>query len=225
MADLREPIETGSPDPFQYMHPTMRRNFGMWKYHTHPQPGVLLHVADHGDKLWTVKAGTQRILDVFSMRTLCDIADNYSDGFIRFTIRSNPEFYVTEESRVQPLIDALEGAGFVYTIEGQPLENIYYLLSGHAEAELPDGSTVKVPQGNVIGEVSYRLQCPASATVTGSESCMSLRWNQQELREMCSKHINIKRAVDNVLSSHMARKLSDSTDDRQATDKPVVEAG
>ena len=38
MADIREPIETGSPDPFQYMHPTMRRNFGMWKYHTHPQP-------------------------------------------------------------------------------------------------------------------------------------------------------------------------------------------
>ena len=41
---LREPIETGCPDPFQYMHPTMRRNFGLWKYHEHPQPGVLLHL-------------------------------------------------------------------------------------------------------------------------------------------------------------------------------------
>ena len=31
--EMREPIETGCPDPFQYMHPVMRRNFGMWAYH------------------------------------------------------------------------------------------------------------------------------------------------------------------------------------------------
>ena len=26
----RSPIETGAPDGFQYMHPTMRKNFGQW---------------------------------------------------------------------------------------------------------------------------------------------------------------------------------------------------
>ncbi len=41
MAAMREPIETGCPDPWQYMHPVMRKNFGMWKYHEHPRPGVL----------------------------------------------------------------------------------------------------------------------------------------------------------------------------------------
>jgi len=76
--EMREPIESGCPDPFQYMHPTMRRNFGMWAYHEHPRPGVLLHVAKNGDKLWTVKAGTQRILDLFTLRKLCDIAAAYS---------------------------------------------------------------------------------------------------------------------------------------------------
>jgi len=110
--EMREPIETGCPDPFQYMHPSMRRNFGQWAYHEHPAPGVLLHVAKNGDKLWTIKAGTQRILDVFTLRNLCDIADEYSDGHIRFTIRSNPEFFVTDESRVQPLVDKLEAEGF-----------------------------------------------------------------------------------------------------------------
>jgi CRP-like cAMP-binding protein len=119
----------------------------------------------------------------------------------------------------------LEATGFVYTIEGQPLSDIYYLLSGRAEAELPDGSSVTVPQGNVIGEVSYRLQCPASATVTGSESCMSLRWNQDELRALCAQHTNIKRAVDTVLSSHMARKLSESSEDRESSDSAVIETG
>ena len=40
MADMREPIESGCPDGFQYMHPAMRKNFGQWKYHDDPQPGV-----------------------------------------------------------------------------------------------------------------------------------------------------------------------------------------
>ncbi len=119
----------------------------------------------------------------------------------------------------------LEAKGFVYTVEGQVLEDIYYLISGEAEAELPDGTTVTVPHGNVIGEVSFRLQCPASATVTGLNSCMCLRWNQNKLRDLCASNINIKRAVDNVLSSHMARKLSNSTEDMPATDTAVVEPG
>jgi len=119
----------------------------------------------------------------------------------------------------------LEAPGFVYTVAGKPLSDIYYLISGRADAALPDGNTVTVPQGNVIGEVSYRLECPASATVTSTESCMCLRWNQEELRSLCKKTLNIKRAVDNVLSSHMARKLSESTDEFDIQNSPIVEQG
>ena len=89
----RSPIESGCPDAFQYMHPTMRRNFGQWKYHEHPRPGVLGHVAYSGEEIWTVRCGTQRILDVFTLRKLCDIGDEHADGFIHFTsyyIRFHP---------------------------------------------------------------------------------------------------------------------------------------
>ena len=111
--EMREPIETGCPDPFQYMHPVMRRNFGMWAYHEHPRPGVLLHVAKNGDKVWTVRVGTQRILDVFTLRKLCDIGDTLGEGYVHFTIRSNIEYMVTDEAKVQPLIDAVEKEGFI----------------------------------------------------------------------------------------------------------------
>ncbi len=110
--EMREPIESGCPDGFQYMHPTMRRNFGLWDYHEDPQPGVMVHVAKNGDKIWTVKAGTQRILDVFTLRDLMDIADEYADGYVRFTIRSNIEFYVDDEAKVQPLVDKLKDKGY-----------------------------------------------------------------------------------------------------------------
>jgi len=119
----------------------------------------------------------------------------------------------------------LTAPGFVYTVEGQMLQDIYYLISGRAEAELAGGDTVKISQGNVIGEVSYRLRCPASATVTSTESSMCLHWKQDELRTLCKKDEKIKRAVDNVLSSHMARKLSVSLDEAEPQETPVVESG
>ena len=29
--NMREAIESGVPDPFPYMHPLMRKNYGQWK--------------------------------------------------------------------------------------------------------------------------------------------------------------------------------------------------
>ncbi len=109
----RPPIETGCPDSFQYMHPVMRRNYGQWAYHEDPRPGVLKHVAHSGDAIWTVRVGTQRILDVITLNLLCDIGDKYADGYVRFTIRSNIEYMVDQESKVGPLIVELEKNGFV----------------------------------------------------------------------------------------------------------------
>ena len=84
----RRPDEVGVPDPFQYMHPVMKANYGNWDWHERPRPGVLRHVAKSGDVIYTVRAGTQRQMDVFTIRKLADIGDDYADGHIRFTTRS-----------------------------------------------------------------------------------------------------------------------------------------
>ena len=108
----RRPDETGVPDPFPYMHPTLKANYGNWAWHDRPRPGVLHHVAHSGDEVWTVRAGTQRQMDLGTIRKLCDIADNYADGFIRFTTRSNAEFMCAKSEQTGPLIEALNDAGF-----------------------------------------------------------------------------------------------------------------
>ena len=112
MAEVRHPIESGVPDAFQYMHPTLRKNYGQWSWHDRPRPGVLRHVTDAGEAIWTVRAGTQRQMDVSTIRLLADIADEFSDGYVRFTIRSNIEYLCKDESRVAPLIERLEAEGF-----------------------------------------------------------------------------------------------------------------
>ncbi|MDP2133996.1 MAG: dissimilatory-type sulfite reductase subunit beta, partial [Sulfuritalea sp.] len=72
---LRKAVECGVPDNKPHLHPTLLKNYGNWKYHDRPRPGVLHHVSHTGDEIWTVRAGTQRQMDVWTIRTLCDIAD------------------------------------------------------------------------------------------------------------------------------------------------------
>ncbi|MCA1909371.1 MAG: dissimilatory-type sulfite reductase subunit beta, partial [Magnetospirillum sp.] len=112
MSELRRPIESGVPDSTQFMHPVLRDNYGRWAWHDRPRPGVLRHVSDTGVAMFTVKAGTQRQMDVHTIRKLADIADEFCDGYIRFTIRSAVEFMTPKEENVQPLIDRLEAEGF-----------------------------------------------------------------------------------------------------------------
>jgi dissimilatory sulfite reductase beta subunit len=112
MAELRHPIESGAPDPMPLMHPVMKKNYGKWVFHDHPRPGVLRHRAESGEEIWTVKAGTQRQMDVYTIRELCDIADKFADGHVRFTARSNIEYMVADPAKVEPLIKALTDAGY-----------------------------------------------------------------------------------------------------------------
>ena len=78
MATMRTPIESGVPDNKQYLHPTLLKNYGNWKWHDRPRPGVLHHVSHSGEEVWTVRAGTQRQMDVYTIRKLCDLADQYA---------------------------------------------------------------------------------------------------------------------------------------------------
>ena len=88
-AKPRTPDEVGVPDAFQYMHPAMKENYGNWDYHDRPRVGVLRHVSKSGQELFTVRAGTQRQMDVFTIRKLADICWSGMVTLGRFLPRSN----------------------------------------------------------------------------------------------------------------------------------------
>ena len=135
-APKRKPKETGVPDNKQYMHPVLLKNYGQWKYHDRPRPGVLHHVAHSGDQVWSVRAGTQRQMDVGTIRLLCDIADKYAEGHVRFTIRSNIEYMVSKAEMVDPLIAALEGHGFPVGGTGNSISMIAH-TQGWLHCDIP----------------------------------------------------------------------------------------
>ena len=139
----RVPIESGVPDPMRLMHPVLRKNFGAWKWHDRPRPGVLHHVAESGDEVWTVRAGTPRQVDVGTIRRLCDIADRDAEGHVRFTSRSNIEFMVGSLDKVEPLISRLASEGFPVGGTGNSISMIAHTQGWlHCDIPATDGSGV-----------------------------------------------------------------------------------
>jgi sulfite reductase beta subunit len=132
----RRADESGVMDPFPHMHPLLKKNYGQWDWHDRPRPGVLHHVARSGDEVWTVRAGTQRQMDVHTIRKLCDIADEFADRHLRFTTRSNVEFMVTSEDKTGPLIERLNGAGFPVGGTGNSISMISH-TQGWLHCDIP----------------------------------------------------------------------------------------
>jgi len=165
----RRPVETGVPDPFPFMHPKLKKNYGQWAWHDRPRPGVLHHVAKGGDEVWTVRAGTQRQLDVHTIRKLCDIADQYAEGFVRFTTRSNIEFMVSRFEKVPALIQKLQAEGFPVGGTGNSVSMISH-TQGWLHCDIPgtDASGVVKSLMDFLHEEFIKEEMPNRVRITTS---------------------------------------------------------
>jgi sulfite reductase beta subunit len=111
--DPKEPMkdritDIGPPHYEQFFPPIIKENYGKWKYHEILEPGVLVHVSETGDKVFTVRVGGVRLMSVDFIREACDVADKHCGGFFRFTTRNNLEFMVDDQAKVKPLLDDLK---------------------------------------------------------------------------------------------------------------------
>jgi sulfite reductase beta subunit len=147
----------------------MKDNYGKWKFHDRPRPGVLHHVAKSGDEIWSVRCGTQRQLDLYTIRLLADIADEFSDGFLRFTTRNNVEYLCKDESRVAPLIERLTEEGFPVGGTGPSVTNISH-TQGWMHCDIPgtDASGAVKALMDELHEEFIREEMPNRVKITSS---------------------------------------------------------
>ena len=95
--------DIGPPDFRTFLPPVIQKNYGKWLYHEILKPGVLMHVGESGDALYTVRVASGRLVCTDFIRDICDVADEYCDGYLRFTSRHNLEFLVSDETKLGPL--------------------------------------------------------------------------------------------------------------------------
>lgn len=113
----------GPPSYKEMLPPVVKKNYGKWLYHERVQPGLLKHVAESGDELYTVRVGSSRLVSTDWVRDICEIADRFCDGYVRFTSRHNLEFLVSDKEKVQPLIDWLKSHGYSVGGTGHAVSN------------------------------------------------------------------------------------------------------
>ncbi|MGD9290337.1 MAG: dissimilatory-type sulfite reductase subunit beta [Desulfobacterales bacterium] len=96
----------------EFYPPVIAKNKGTWLYHEYVQTGVYYHVAESGDKVYSIRVGGARLMSTTHIREICDIAEKHCDGYVRFTTRNNIEFLVDSEDKVKPLLEDLESRKF-----------------------------------------------------------------------------------------------------------------
>jgi len=102
----------------QYLPPVIKKNKGKWLYHEILEPGIMVHVSETGDEVYTVRTGSPRLISINYIREMCDIADKHCDGYLRFTTRNNVEFMVDSKDKVAPLVEDLKSRGNRFPIGG-----------------------------------------------------------------------------------------------------------
>jgi len=135
--------DIGPPHYEKFLPPIIKKNYGKWTHHEILKPGVMVHVGESGDKLFTVRAATPRLMSITSIRLFADLADKYCDGFLRFTSRNNVEFLLTDESKIEPLKKELHNKNFLVGGMGNSISNIVHTQGWvHCHSAATDASGV-----------------------------------------------------------------------------------
>ena len=158
--------DIGPPDYRTMLPPVITKNYGQWKYHEITQPGVLVHVAEDGDKLYSVRVGSPRLVSIDFIREICDLADKYCDGYLRFTSRHNIEFLVSDEANVAPLLDELKQHGLPVGGTGHSISNVIHTQGWvHCHSAATDASGLVKSIMDELYEYFVEMKLPASLRV------------------------------------------------------------
>jgi len=161
MAMPKRETDIGPPHYEQFLHPVIKANYGKWKYHEILKPGAFVHVAESGDKIYTVRVGSARIMSIELIRDVCKIADDFCDGHLRFTSRNNVEFMTDKEENVDKIIDAANGVGLPNGGVANSISNIVHTQGWvHCHSSATDASGVVKATMDELFEYFSNMKLP-----------------------------------------------------------------
>jgi len=118
--------DIGPPNYKEMLPEVIAKNYGKWKYHENLGPGTYKHVSETGDEVFTVRCGSPKLVSIDFVRDLCDVADKYCDGHLRFTSRYNAEFITPNKDNVEPIKAELAKLGLPVGGTGRGISNMIH---------------------------------------------------------------------------------------------------
>ena len=167
-------LDQGPPNYKDMLPPIITDNYGKWIYHEIPKPGVLKHVSESGAELYSVRVGSPRLVSIDFVRELCELADTFCDGYLRFTSRNNIEFLLADASKVEPLIAAIEAKGLPVGGTGNSLSNVVHTQGWiHCHTPATDASGIVKAVMDDMFEYFGSMKLPAKLRV-GLACCLNM---------------------------------------------------
>lgn len=158
------PVEANLP-------PIVKRNYGKWISHEYVRPGVIKHDSESGEACYSVRVGMPLNARV-SQQTLlkfCDLADEYSEGYLRVTQRNSAEFVGVDPKRIEELIGKLGELGFPVGGTNRSL-HISTCCTGwiHCHLAASDPSAILQEVYNTLYQDYVEERYPAKLKISGS---------------------------------------------------------
>ena len=220
--------DIGPPNYEQFLPQIIKDNYGKWAYHEIVKPGVMVHVGESGDKLFTVRAGSPRLLNIKRIRDFADLADKYCDGYLRFTSRHNVEFLLTDESKIDDLIADLDKLGHPVGGIGNAISSIVHTQGWiHCHSAATDASGIvkavmddlfdHFAERNVPGKLRIALAC--CLNMCGAVHCSDIAILGIHRRPPRTQHTNLNKIceIPNVVASCPTAAIRPVTVDGQAS--------
>nr|AIZ01123.1 putative dissimilatory sulfite reductase DsrB subunit [bacterium enrichment culture] len=166
--------DIGPRHPSDFFPPVIAKNKGKWLWHEICEPGILMHKAESGDEVYTVRCGGARLMSVGHIREICAIADKFCGGHLRFTTRNNIEFMVGTLAEAKSLKEYLnaqkfESGSFKFPVggTGAGITNIVHTQGWvHCHTPATDASgTVKVVLDELFEEFG-QMRMPAQVRIS-----------------------------------------------------------
>jgi sulfite reductase beta subunit len=158
----------------KFLPPVIKDNKGKWAWHEIVEAGVLMHKSETGAEVYTVRCGAARLMSVGMIREICEIADKFCGGHLRFTTRNNVEFMVEtkeEALKLKEYLNAQKQTGgankFPVGGTGAGITNIVHTQGWvHCHTPATDASgTVKVVMDELFEEFG-QMRMPAQLRIS-----------------------------------------------------------
>jgi sulfite reductase beta subunit len=158
----------------EFYPPIIKKNKGKWLYHEIIEPGIVVHVAESGDELYTIRCGGCRLMTVSHIREIMEIADKYGDGYVRWTTRNNVEFMVDSKDKAIALrkdVMARKQPGGCYKFPvggtGAGISNIVHTQGWiHCHTPATDASGTVKSTMDVLFDEFTNMKLPAKLRVS-----------------------------------------------------------
>jgi len=220
--------DIGPPHYEQMLPQIIKDNYGKWLYHEIVKPGVMVHVGESGDKLYTVRAGSPRLISIGKIRTYCDLADKYCDGHLRFTSRHNVEFMLTDESKIDDLIKDLADLGHPVGGIGNAISSIVHTQGWvHCHSAATDASgIVKAVMDELIDHFTgnelpakIRIALACCLNMCGAVHCSDIAILGIHTRPPTTDHGTVRKQceIPSVVAACPTAAITPSTVDGEAS--------